>query len=1127
MRTASLVLLTALIAAAVAADPVTLSGTVVDDAGNPLAAVPVRAITFATDTSSMRPTALASTRTDAEGRFTIEGVEHDPENAARRINVVAMPEGRAVGWTTLQEDPADLRIVCGEPVSLGGRVSGADGRGTAAEVRAYVIYKERTTDRLTYALYVPEELREELALTCDANGVFTAGWCSAGMRAGIMISADGMGTVSTILTADGPATVTLQPAATLRGRLVCAEQPDAAAGVTISVRGYDREANISWSDEVETDAEGRFEVTDLHPGETTVAPQWSADAVWQAPARTVTPEPGEAVEVELPMQQTYLLTGRVVDEESGEAIEGARVYISSTPAGRSSIAPTDAEGRWSLRVLPGRTVVYPGAPEGYVNQEFGQRNVEVTVTDADATAPDIALKRGVTVTGRVVDAQGQPVPEADVVHTAQQFSFHSPTKTDADGAFTITGVDPDSTFTVQARKGDLMTGAPLTVDGGVGEPIELVVRENAGVRLAVRVVDGEGNPVAGAQVMGYWRAENWGTYPTLGETDADGRLVSELQWPQGTYKVTVTAPGCDQAESEEWAAVSGETHDFGELTLVRAEGVVAGTVVDADGQPVAGATVINRGDGPSEVRIQADEQGRFRVEGLYPGMVCLIAESGELFGGARVASGSEDVTITIAAEPGEVTLGEPVVVAPLTDREACREVALSLIEEVLSWPEERTGRYHASFVGELAKLDPDRAFELSAEADGAYDQTIFRELGGSLLHESPDEALAYLEMIDNTQRRLYEMLRAIHALSATDPERARQELLALIPQASMMPEPKYEAQFLGSCADALYALDPEAAVPVARRAEQIAQTLQLTDWDAYARGTVAEALCHFDLDAALALIADLTGDYEPTRHQPNIAARIAAEQPDRAAELMGVIDDFQRARKMARVVYHMAPAHPDEAVELANSITGTYSFERVRCLGYIALALRESDPARSAEMFAQAVEAAARLPASERGGWDAEQTTATMAELAYIGAQIGYPDLDRLIWRTIALRPAPTQEPWGAGQQEGAYLRPLAFVAPELTCDLIRDLAARHPMAEAELHSDRTRNVLYAASAADAHLAAELALDLPADEPGGEVPWFTMEVLLTVRNLLREPDQRFIEMMSEYGGWVPGALSAD
>ena len=50
MRTASLVLLTALIAAAVAADPVTLSGTVVDGAGNPLAAVPVRAITFATDT---------------------------------------------------------------------------------------------------------------------------------------------------------------------------------------------------------------------------------------------------------------------------------------------------------------------------------------------------------------------------------------------------------------------------------------------------------------------------------------------------------------------------------------------------------------------------------------------------------------------------------------------------------------------------------------------------------------------------------------------------------------------------------------------------------------------------------------------------------------------------------------------------------------------------------------------------------------------------------------------------------------------------------------------------------------------------------------------------------------------
>ncbi len=1044
MRTASLVLLAALIAAATAADPVTLSGSVVDDTGNPLADAPVHAIAFATDATVMQPALVRSARSDAEGRFVIEGVERDPENPYRRVNVAAMPEGRAIGWITVQEDPADLRIVCGEPVQLGGRVSGAGGRGIAAEVRAHVIYKERTTDRLTHALYVPEELREELALSCDADGHFTAGWCSAGMRAGIMISADGMGTVSTILTADGPATVTLQPAATLRGRLVCAEQPDAAAGVMISVRGYDREANISWSDEVETDAQGRFEVTDLHPGETNVAPQWSADALWQAPAQTVTPEPGEAVEIELAMQQTFLLTGRVIDEETGEPIEGARVYVSSTPAGRSAIAPTDAEGRWSLRVLPGRTVVYPGGAEGYVSREFGRSNVEVMVTDADATAPDIALKRGVTVTGRVVDAGGQPVAEAEVVHTAQEFAFMRPTTADAEGAFSITGIDPESSFTVQARKGDLMTEAPVTVDPGSGEPIELVVRANAGVRLAVRVVDGDGNPVAGAQVMGYWRAEDWGTYPTLGETDADGRLVSEVQWPQGTYKVTVTAPGCDQAESDEWQAVSGETHDFGELVLVRAEGFVAGTVADGDGRPIAGATVINRGDGPAEVRVQADQQGRFRVEGLYPGMVCLIAESGELFGGARVAAGTEDAVITVTAEPGEITLGDPIEVAPLTDQEACREVALSLIEEVLSWPEERTGRYHASFVGELAKLDADRAFELSAEADGAYDQTIFRELGRSLLQESPDEALAYLEMIDNTQRRLYEMLWALHALSARDPERARQELLALIPQASMMPEPRYEAQFLGSCGEALYVLDREAAVPVIRHAEQIAQTLQLTDWDAYARGTVAEALCHFDLDAALALIADITGDYEPTRHQPNIAARIAAEQPDRAAELMGVIDEFQRARKMARVVYAMAPAHPHRAVELANSITGSYDFERVRCLGYIALALRESDPARSAEVFAQAVEVASRLPASDRGGW------ATMAELAHIGAQIGYPDLDRLIWRTIALRPAPAQEPWGAGQNEGEYLKPLALVAPELTCDLIRDLAARHPMAEAE-----------------------------------------------------------------------------
>jgi len=1127
MRTA-LLLLVAFIPTGLLADPVTLTGTVLDGVGGPVADAQVYAIYFDFDVDVWEASLAGSARTDAEGRFAIEGVEYDLEADAHRLNVAAVPEGLAVAWLTVGAAVEGLQVVCGPPVPIEGRVIGEDGAGIAARVTVMEVRPPQGEYPRTRALRLPDDLVADFSTRCDAEGRFSLDWCGAGVRVRVKIAAEGYGEIRETITAEEPAEVTLLPAATLRGRLVCEQQPDAVvAGITVAVSGYDRELQIMWGDKVETDEQGRFEVANLHPGPVAVAPRWPADAQWQAPSLSVETQPGETTEVELELQRTWLVSGRVVDAETGQPIEGVGIHVSETPAGRGeSIPPTDAEGRYRLRVLPGKTTVHPGGAEGYVSPDFGRSRIEVVVEDADAALPDITLEPGVQVTGRVVDEEGEPVADAEVVHTASDLTFHSPARTDGSGEFTVGWVAPDQAFTARARKGDLMTAAPVPVDAAGEEPLELVIREGAGVRLAVRVVDGDGNPIEGAEVNAYWRAEDWGMYPTLGETGADGRLVSEVQWPEGSYQMVATAPGCSKVETDWWEAVSGETHDFGEVALIRAGGVVAGRVVDANDQPVAGATVRNSGDGPQAVQAQTDDQGRFRLEGLYPGHACIIAEKDDLFGGARVAVGAEDGVVTVTPEPADVTLGEPREVTPVTDHETNHQVALALIEEALQRPGYELGDYRSSFVGELAEIDADRAFAISAQEGGAHDSIIFRELGQSLLLDSPDEALAYLLSIEDPRSRLYRVLFAVERLASVDPERARQELLALIPQASEMPEPKYEAQFLGSCGEALYALDPEAAIPVIRRAESIAQTLQLSDWDAYARGTIAEALCRFDLEAALALIADLTGDTEPTRHQPNIAARIAADRPDEAVELMAVLEDWGYGRKMPRVVYHMAPAHPDRAIELAGTVTSAR--DRARCLGYIALALREGDPARSLEVFQDAARTLAAITPEPYGGWENAQLPATMAELAHIGARIGYPDIDRLVWRAIALRPAPSQEPWGGNDQgEAEYLKALAFVDPRLAAELVRDAVARQPLAEAERYSDRMRNLLQAAAAADAHLAAELARALPADDLDEDHPWFLGEYVGVVRNLLRTPEDRYVEMMSRHGNWVPGAPHAD
>ena len=51
--------------------------------------------------------------------------------------------------------------------------------------------------------------------------------------------------------------------------------------------------------------------------------------------------------------------------------------------------------------------------------------------------------------------------------------------------------------------------------------------------------------------------------------------MSEPLWPLGSYQAYVVAEGYSQARTEEWKAVAGETHDFGDITLTAAMAALA------------------------------------------------------------------------------------------------------------------------------------------------------------------------------------------------------------------------------------------------------------------------------------------------------------------------------------------------------------------------------------------------------------------------------------------------------------------------------------------------------------------------------------------------------------------------
>ncbi len=1120
-----LFLLLLILAGSAATFSAALSGEVVNEENQPVANAEVWVIRLAQEPYELK--IVGSAKTDAQGSFVVPDVESDPENKGHLLIVAAYHQGLALGWQTVHTVTTALEIVCEAPTPTEGSVMTPDGEGIAAQIEPSMLHSPDALDRGLRPLYFPDELKQRFAVKTEPNGRFTIGWCPASTQLSTTITAPGYGEVKSYGTGDDSFDFTLSPAGSIRGRVICEAESKAVAGLEVLGDAYHRERGLRWGGKAETDDQGGFEIAELQPGPLEVRIKFAAGAEWQAPGQQVEVNSGETTEVEFKLARAHLLKGRVVDAQTGEPIEGVGVYISQTPAGRiGNPAPTDQDGYYTLCSLPGKAIVYVASrPEPYTHGPRGGERREVLVANADMAIPDISLKKGVTVEGVVLDDEGQPVAGASIFHTGTEFfSFHSPIYADEEGKFNIPRMDPDRPFTIRARDGDRMTEEPLSVDPKETEPLQVVIREGAGARLCVRALDDAGMPIAGVEVVAMWHAENWGRQAAKGQTDATGCFESELVWPEGSYEITVTAEDCPKAKTDSWTAVSGQTHDFGDVVLVAARGFVEGRVVDAEGQPVVGAKVYNKGDGPQALAANSDEQGHFRLEGLYKGHAYIFAEKGDLFGGARMPVGVEDGVITVTPEPVEVELGEPGQAVSLTSPETDKGVAEELILEALDKPGAMSaGSYVSTLIATLAVCDLGKAFQLSAEREGKDDDRIMRALGDYLLGEGP-ETVGYFEGIPNTRSRLYALLNAAEKLTPSDPEGAREVLEAIIPVAHAVGGPKYQAAFLASCGEALYRLDPQAAVPVIRKAESIAQMLTNAEWDAYARGCAAEALCHIDLDAALALIADLTGEeHETTRHQPNIAARIAATRPERAAQLMRVLSDSSYGRKMPRVVYNMAPTYPDKALELAETVKEPAA--KARSLGFIALALAEISPDRAAEVFGEALATVRGIEVDPNyGGYQAREPVNTMAELAQIALQIGYPDAERIAWRAVSLRPAPSQSPWDSGdQRSGEYIKNLAFAHPALARDLIQDTMARQAIDEQRGHSDLMDNLTIAAALVDANLAAKLVRALPADDPEDERPWTLRQCWNATSYLLRSPEERYTEAMGSYGQWVPGA----
>jgi protocatechuate 3,4-dioxygenase beta subunit len=271
-----------------------------------------------------------------------------------------------------------------------------------------------------------------------------------------------------------------------------------------------------------TDSDGSYRITGLPPGSYRVCADTSeatgAPLLGHAPAchaGQVAVRPGAVSRADITLHRGGAITG-VITGPTGAPLQGATVFATGS-AHRNGHAFTDAEGRYRIIGLPSgqyRVCVDTSQatdPDNPTGDRVGcyQHKTPVTVhTGSTHGQIDVRLRLGGAIAGRVTDATGAGVADAEVdAASLPNFGGGGSAVTDSNGDYRITGLSPGS-YEVCVSTFELAGGASEKcdhdgIDVQVGQTTDLdesLAPPPGRGSIAVTVRDEQGRKVQGADV---------------------------------------------------------------------------------------------------------------------------------------------------------------------------------------------------------------------------------------------------------------------------------------------------------------------------------------------------------------------------------------------------------------------------------------------------------------------------------------------------------------------------------------------------------------------------------------------------------------------------------------------------
>jgi len=334
------------------------------------------------------------------------------------------------------------------------------------------------------------------------------------------------------------------------------------------------------------------------------------------------------------------LAGTVVDE-AGHPVAGALIRLSSLDP---AFSPFCAEGRaWTSAAGTFRVSGFGGDAVCRAvirHPDFAPLAATVDGLPKALSGMRIVLHPGAAATGLLVDEHGKPATvhgavEVELVHESDD-EILDRTAVDADGRFRLSHLPAGAARLVIWRAGArpfVRPGAQIPVKGTADLGRLLLP---AGETLTVRVTDPDGKPLAGAEV---WITDGDRNEPAL-ITGADGEVAFGGLPPQQDISIEI----CRQGSMPEDRWIDSLPAERLDVALAPAV-TFSGTVLDADGVPVADALVVTHRNGtpvtsdgvyllrnwkhcPHEYPQSTDREGRFSIGPLEPGWYAVDAEQG-------------------------------------------------------------------------------------------------------------------------------------------------------------------------------------------------------------------------------------------------------------------------------------------------------------------------------------------------------------------------------------------------------------------------------------------------------------------------------------------------------------------